>query len=61
MAALVIGKGLIGLAVISIGVVFAGLSIFVFYGCKVITKFMLLLLKKIAFAIKNCFVKREEV
>lgn len=57
----VIGKGLIGLAVISIGVTFTGLSIFMFYGCKALTKCMLFLFKKMAFGIKNCFVKREEV
>jgi uncharacterized membrane protein len=48
----IVGKGLAGMAMIGAGIVFAGLSIFVFYGCKAATKGVLLLTKK-------CFTKKE--
>ncbi len=54
------GNGLTGIAMIGAGIVCAGLSIFLFYGCKVATKGTLLLTKKIALGIKNCFIKKEE-
>lgn len=54
------GNGLTGIAMIGAGIVCVGLSIFLFYGCKVATKGTLLLTKKIALGIKNCFVKKEE-
>ena len=49
-----------GIAVIGAGIVCAGLSIFMFYGCKAITKGILVLTKKIAVWTKNCFIKKEE-
>lgn len=52
-------NGLVGMAMIGAGVICAGLSIFVFYGCKAATKGILLLTKKMAIWIKNCFVKKE--
>ena len=51
---------LIGLVAISAGLVCAGLSIFMFYGCKVATKGILILTKKFAIWLKNCFVRKEE-
>lgn len=54
------GNGLTGIAMIGAGIVCAGLSIFLFYGCKSATKGILLLTKKIALGIKNCFIKKEE-
>ena len=49
-----------GIAVIGAGFVLAGLSIFFFYGCKAATKGIIILTKKIAVGIKNCFIKKEE-
>ncbi len=41
--------------------VLAGLSIFTFFGCKLATKGILLLTKKVILCIKKCFAKKEEV
>lgn len=49
-----------GIALIAAGLVCAGLSIFVFYGCKAATRGVLILTKKIALWTKNCFRKKEE-
>lgn len=54
------GKTLSGIAVISSGIVCAGLSILSFYGCKALTRANLLLTKNIALYIKKCFTRREE-
>ncbi len=54
------GKTLSGIAVISLGIVCAGLSILSFYGCKALTKAVLLLTKNVALYIKNRFTRREE-
>ena len=50
---------LAGVAMIAAGIVCAGSSIFLFYGCKAATKGTLLLTKTIALGIKNGFVKKE--
>lgn len=52
---------LTGIAMIGIGTICLGLSIFLFYGCKVSTKGTLLLTKKIAGNIKNYFIKKEKI
>ena len=49
-----------GIAIIGVALVCAGLSIFLFFGCKEATRGTLLLTKKIALTIKKCFVKKEE-
>ena len=54
------GNLLTGIAIIGAGIVLSGLSIFAFYGCRVITKSIVLLTKKLAVWIKNCFIKKEE-
>ena len=54
------GNGLTGIAMIGAGIVFAGLSVFMFFGCKAATKGILILTKKLAIRIKNCFIKKEE-
>lgn len=54
------GKYLICLAMIGAGIIFTGLSIFFFYGCKLATRGILLLTKKIAYSIKNSFVRKED-
>lgn len=55
------GNGLTGLAVLSAGIFCAGLSIFLFFGCKAATKGILLLTKKMALGIKTLFVGKEAV
>ena len=54
------GNGLTGIAMIGAGIVCAGLSVFMFFGCKAATKGILILTKKLAFRIKNCLIKKEE-
>ena len=53
------GNAPAGLAVIGCGVVCAGLFIFFLYICKAATKGMVRLTKKIALALKRCFMKME--
>lgn len=53
------GSTYAGVAIIATGLVCAGLSIFMFLGCKVATKGIVILTKKLAFAIKSCFIKKE--
>ncbi len=54
------GNVLAGITMIGAGIVCAGFSIFMFYGCKAATKGALILTKKMAAWIKNCFIRREE-
>lgn len=54
------GNVLSGIAMLSAGIICAGLSIFMFYGCKAATKGILMLTRKFAVRIKNCFMKKEE-
>lgn len=53
------GNGFAGLVMLSVGVICAGLSIFMLYGCKAATKGILLLTKKMALGIKSLFVGKE--
>lgn len=53
-------SGAAGIAVLSAGIVCAGLSVFMFFGCLQATKGILLLTKKFAIWVKNCFIKKEE-
>ena len=53
------GNALSGIAMLAAGIVCAGLSVFMFYGCKAATKGILILTKKIAVWIKNCFITKE--
>ena len=55
------GNALAGFAILGGGLVCAGLAIFAFYGCKEATKGVLWLTKKIAVAIKKCFIKKEKI
>lgn len=55
-----VGRGTPGLAILATGIVCAGLSIFMFYGCRGTTKGILVLTKKITIRIKNCFIRKEE-
>lgn len=49
-----------GFAVLAAGIVCMGLSIFMFFGCKAITKAIFIQTKRIAIGIKKCFIKKEE-
>lgn len=53
------GNVFTGMAMVGAGFVCAGLSVFMFYGCKLATKGILILTKKLAIWTKNCFVKKE--
>lgn len=57
----VCGNTLTGIAMIGAGIFCAGLSVFMFFGCKSATKGTLLLTKKIGICIKKCFIKKEAV
>lgn len=50
-----------GMVLIGVGIVCAGLSVFLFYGCREATKGVGLLSKKIVLGIKGCFTKKETV
>ena len=52
------GNGTSGVAMLAAGIVCTGLSIFMFYGCKAATNGTVILTKKIAIGIKNCFIKK---
>lgn len=56
----VTGSNLASFATIGAGIVCAGLSIFLFFGCKAATKGGLLLAKKITLGIKRCFIGKEK-
>ena len=51
---------LAGAAAIAAAIVCAGLSIFMFCGCKAATNGILMLTKKTAVWAKNCFIRKEE-
>ena len=55
------GNTLTGIAVLAAALVCAGLSIFAFFGCKLATKGILLLTKKVIIYTKSLFVKKGEV
>ena len=50
---------LTGIAIIGTGMVCAGLSIFLFFGCKASTKGIIYLTEMIALGIKKCFMRKE--
>ena len=54
------GSGASGMVTLSAGIVCAGFSILMFFGCRETTKGILILTKKFAIWIKNCFIKKEE-
>lgn len=58
---IVFKNALTGLALLSAGLVCGGLSIFLFFGCKALSKGILMLTKKTAFAVKKAFIKKEGV
>ena len=48
-----------GIAIMSTSLVCAGLAIFAFYGCKAVTKHVIILTKKCAARCKNLITKKE--
>ena len=54
------GSVLTGIAAIGAGIACAGLSVFMFFGCKAATRGILTLTGKLAVRIKNRFIKKEE-
>ncbi len=57
----IVGKALSGVFLIGVGLMFAGLSVFMFFIGKLATKGILFLTKKIALAVINRFRKKETV
>ncbi len=55
------GAGLTGIAMLGAGLVCAGLSILLFFGCKAATRGIISLTKKIALKIKSLFIRKEDV
>ena len=55
----ILGKSLSGIALIAAGITLAGLSIFFFFGCRVITNGMIALTQRIALGIKKSLIKKE--
>lgn len=53
------GHGAAGVAVLAGGLVTAGLAIFTFFGCRALTKGMVLTIKKTVIGTKKCFAGRE--
>ena len=56
-----VGHLWVGLCLLAVALVCAGLSIFGFVGCLKATKGMAVLTKKIALFMKRCFVRKKEV
>lgn len=54
------GRGMPGLAILAAGMVCAGLSILMFFGCRKATKGILMLTKKTTIWMKSRFMKKEE-
>ena len=56
----IVGNPILGLLMIGAGLVLAGLSIFLFFGCLQATKGTIWLTGKIVLGIKRCFVRKEK-
>lgn len=59
VVAIVQGNVLPGIAMFGIALICAGLTIFFFFGCKEVTKGILILTKKAALGVKSMIVKKE--
>jgi uncharacterized membrane protein len=53
-------KGVLGLAMIGVGLICLGFGILMFFASHYATKGTVLLTKKTVLGIKKCFIKREE-
>ena len=58
---IIIGDILEYLVIFGMGITCVGLTILLYFACKYTTKTMSIITKKVLFAIKNSFVKKEEV
>ena len=56
----VVGELTLGVIYIGAGLFAAGLAIFTFFGCKLITRWAYILAKKLVVGIKKSFIKKEE-
>ncbi len=54
------GNAYSGISLVGAGLVLAGLSVFTFFGCKVVTKGCAVLTKKLVVSTKKSFAKKEE-
>lgn len=54
-------NNLLGIAMIGVGIFCLGLSIFLFYGCKMASKGIIFFTRRIFLSVKSRFVKKEEV
>lgn len=54
------GNPLVGIAVIGAGIVCLGLAILLCFGCRAVTKGIVLLTPKITLGIKKCFLRKEK-
>lgn len=54
------GSFVAGLALLGAGMICSGLSIFMFYACKIITAGIVKLTKKFTLWVKNCFIRKEK-
>lgn len=50
-----------GLAMIGAGIFSAGISVYIFFGCKAATEGIIALTKKLVLRVKNRFIKKEEL
>ncbi len=53
------GNSLTGIAIVGAGLVCAGLSVFLLFGCKAVTRGALVLAKKMVLWVKSCFTRKE--
>ncbi len=54
------GNAYTGIAMVGASLVLAGLSVFMYFGCKSATKGIVLLTEKLALWTKNCFIRKGE-
>lgn len=59
IAFILTGSASSGIALIGAGITLSGLSIFLFFGCRVVTDGTIWLTKKIVLSVKNSFIKKE--
>ena len=53
-------KAVVGIVLIGLGFVLSGISILFYYGCKIATRGIILLTKKLALSVKKCFVRKDK-
>ena len=54
-----LGMGMSGMLLISAGLILGGISVFLFFGCRAVTKGAVILTKKIAMGVKTLFIRKE--